>query len=157
MIQCQCHDLSTQLTKEKLLWERIQDRRLWPCFAIKFSLRCNTHKPSKVIWTLPRQTISFHIFKGCLSATTWLILKGNLTFVIAAIMWKSIMWGTFKWDEVFKNRPSKISGQQHLKNMKWYGLLRQTISLQIFKGCLPQIFLGPFFNILTQILVKTFA
>ena len=26
--------------------------------------------------------------------------------------------------------------------MKWYGLLRQTISLQIFKGCLPKFYLA---------------
>ena len=32
------------------------------------------------------------------------------------------------WVKVFKNGPSKI---------------RQTISLQVFKGCLPNILLGP--------------
>ena len=35
------------------------------------------------------------------------------------------------WDKVFKNGPSKICGRQPLKNLK-YGLLKQTISLQIF-------------------------
>ena len=35
-------------------------------------------------------------------------------------------------DKVFKNGPSKICGKQPLKNLKWYGLLRQTISLEIF-------------------------
>ena len=34
---------------------------------------------------------------------------------------------------VFKNGPSKICGRQPLKNLKWYGLSKQTISLQIFK------------------------
>ena len=29
-------------------------------------------------------------------------------------------------------------------------LLRQTISLQVFKGCLPQILLGSFLKALTQ-------
>ena len=38
--------------------------------------------------------------------------------------------------------------------MKWYGLLRQTISFQKFKGCLSQILLGPFFNTLTHMYVK---
>ena len=38
----------------------------------------------------------------------------------------------YKWDKVFKNGPSKISGRQSLKNLKGYGLLKQTTSLQIF-------------------------
>ena len=37
------------------------------------------------------------------------------------------------WDKVFKNGPSKICGKQPLKNLKGYGLLGQTISLQFFK------------------------
>ena len=37
-----------------------------------------------------------------------------------------------KWDKVFKGGPSKICGRQPLKNLKGYGLLKQTISLQIF-------------------------
>ena len=32
--------------------------------------------------------------------------------------------------------------------------LRQTLSLQIFKDCLPQITLGPFLNTLTQISLR---
>ena len=36
------------------------------------------------------------------------------------------------WDEVFKNGPSKICGRQPLNNLIGYGLLKQTISLQIF-------------------------
>ena len=36
------------------------------------------------------------------------------------------------WVKVFKNGPSKSCGRQLLKNLKWYGLLRQTISLQNF-------------------------
>ena len=34
--------------------------------------------------------------------------------------------------KVFKNGASKICGRQPLKNLKWYGLPKQTISLQIF-------------------------
>ena len=37
-----------------------------------------------------------------------------------------------KWDKVFKIGPSKICGKQPLKDLKGYGLLKQTISLQIF-------------------------
>ena len=55
-----------------------------------------------------------------------------------------------KWDKVFKNGPSKTCGRQPLKNLKEYGPLKQTIPLQIFKGCLPQISLGPFLNTLTR-------
>ena len=40
--------------------------------------------------------------------------------------------------KVFKNGASKVCG-------------RQTISLQTFKGCFPQILLGPFLNTLTHI------
>ena len=36
------------------------------------------------------------------------------------------------WVTVFKNGPSKICGRQPLKHFKWYGLPKQTISLQIF-------------------------
>ena len=54
------------------------------------------------------------------------------------------------WVRVFKNGPSKISGRHPLKNLKGYGLPQQTISLQIFKGRLPQILLGPFLNTLSH-------
>ena len=39
----------------------------------------------------------------------------------------------FKWGKIFKNGPSKTCGRQ------------------IFKGCLPQILLGPFLDTLSQI------
>ena len=48
-----------------------------------------------------------------------------------------------KWIKVFKNGPSKICGRQPLKNMKSY-------HYKFFKGCLPQILVGPFLNALTQ-------
>ena len=35
------------------------------------------------------------------------------------------------WDKVFKNEPSRICERQPLKNVKEYGLLKQTTSLQI--------------------------
>ena len=57
----------------------------------------------------------------------------------------------FNWVKIFKNGPSKIFGRQPLNNLKWYGLPKQTISLQIFKGCLPQVLLGLFLNTLTQL------
>ena len=51
------------------------------------------------------------------------------------------------WDKAFKSALSKICGRQPLKNVKGYGLLKQGYSLlKIFKGCLPQILLGPLLN-----------
>ena len=37
------------------------------------------------------------------------------------------------WDKLFKIGSSNICGRQPLKNLKGYGLLKQTISLQIFQ------------------------
>ena len=45
------------------------------------------------------------------------------------------------WVKVFKNVPSKICGRQQAVH----------ITSNFFKGCLPQILLGPFLNTLTQI------
>ena len=39
----------------------------------------------------------------------------------------------YRWDKVFKNRPSKIWGRQCLKNFKWDGLPKQTL-FQIMVG-----------------------
>ena len=38
-----------------------------------------------------------------------------------------------KWDKVFKDGPSKFCGRKPLKKFKGHGLLRHTISLQIFQ------------------------
>ena len=43
---------------------------------------------------------------------------------------KAVTW--HKWDKVFKNEPSKICSKRPLKNLKGYGLHKQTMSLQIF-------------------------
>ena len=52
-------------------------------------------------------------------------------------------------DKVFKNGLSKICGRQPIKYLKEYGLLKQTF--KFFKGCLPNILLGPFSNTLSNI------
>ena len=57
---------------------------------------------------------------------------------------------TYKWDNVFKNGPSKIRGRQPLKNLNWHGLLNRPYHFKFFKGCLPQILLDPFLNTLSQ-------
>ena len=45
-------------------------------------------------------------------------------------------------DKVFKNGSSKICGRQPLKDC-----LSRPYSFKFFKGCLPQVLLGPFLNI----------
>ena len=60
------------------------------------------------------------------------------------------------WDKVFKNGASEICGRQPLKNLKRYGLPKQTSRpylFTFFKGCLPQISLAPFLNTLPHIIV----
>ena len=56
-----------------------------------------------------------------------------------------------RWVNSFKNGPSKTCGRQHVKNLKLYGLPRQTISPQFFRACLLQILLGLFLNALSHI------
>ena len=47
--------------------------------------------------------------------------------------------------------PSKICGRQPLRNLKGYGLPKADYNpFKFFKGCLPQILLGPFLNTLSQ-------
>ena len=58
----------------------------------------------------------------------------------------------FIWVKEFKNGPSKICGRQPLKNLKY---LNRPYHFKCFKGCLPQILLGPFLNILTHIFSST--
>ena len=57
---------------------------------------------------------------------------------------KQISRKTVKWDNVLKDGPSKICGRQPLRNLKW--------KFKFFKGCLPQILLGPLLNILSQMI-----
>ena len=60
--------------------------------------------------------------------------------------------GTTKWGKVFKTGPSKICGRQPLRNLKWYGLLRQTISLQNFSRLSSTNFTWSIFEYLSQIM-----
>ena len=50
-----------------------------------------------------------------------------------------------------RNGQSKICQRQPLKTLKEYGLLKAAIILQVFRGSLPQILLGPFLNTLFHI------
>ena len=72
-------------------------------------------------------------------------IKTNLRLLVTYCEWYHFYSEIFLiWDKVFKNGPSKICGRQSLKNLKGYGLLK------FFKGCRPQILLGPFLNSLSH-------
>ena len=45
----------------------------------------------------------------------------------------------------------RVLERQLLKKLKGYGLFKQTIKLQISKGCLPQILLGSFMSTLSRL------
>ena len=48
---------------------------------------------------------------------------------------------------MFKNGPSKIYGRQPLKTLKGVSsAYSRPYSFKFFKGCLPQILVGPFFE-----------
>ena len=53
--------------------------------------------------------------------------------------------------KVFKNGPSKICGRQPFNNWSDMVCLSRAYHFKFCKGCLPQIFLGPFLNTLPQI------
>ena len=59
------------------------------------------------------------------------------------------------WNKAFKSGPAEICGRQPLKNLKWYGLLKQTILLtsNFLKGCLPENILSPLLNNLSHKLI----
>lgn len=57
-----------------------------------------------------------------------------------------------KWDNVLRNRPSKIYWSQSLKNLTWYSLFKQPYHIRFLKDVFRKILLGPFFNILSQII-----
>ena len=53
--------------------------------------------------------------------------------------------------EMGQDGPRNICGRKPLTSFKWYGLLRWTTSIQVFKGCLPQILLDPFMIVLNGV------
>ena len=75
-------------------------------------------------------------------------LGGKVTFFTAIVKFSLIVI----CGSIFRNRPSKICGRQHLKNLKGYGRFKQTIYItsDFFNGCLPQILLCPFLNSLSH-------
>ena len=69
-------------------------------------------------------------------------------------MW--IQWWESKWVKVFKNEPSKIFWRQPWKIWSDIVCLSRPYHFKFFKGCLPQILLGSFFNTLTQIIFQVY-
>ena len=73
---------------------------------------------------------------------TTLIPKANIFLYIDAISsWDySIRTYYHKWVKVLKNEPSKISGRQPSKNLKWYGL-PDHITLNVLKAVFHKFYL----------------
>ena len=57
------------------------------------------------------------------------------------------------WDKVFKNRQSKICGRQLLKIWRNMVCLSRPYPFKLFKGCFPQILLGPLFHTLSHVVL----
>ena len=58
------------------------------------------------------------------------------------------------WDKLFKDGQSKICGRQPLKNFEGvWSALGIPYPFKFFKGCLPQILLGPFLNPLPHLIM----
>ena len=88
---------------------------------------CDLHFESKILVHFQINILSQNV---CSQAIYWVSQK----------FWKKnglcdflLPFASYIWDNVFKNEPSKICGRQPLKNLKWYGLYKQTMSLQIFQ------------------------
>ena len=87
--------------------------------------------------------------------------KLSIYFADIAIPFFKIQKFLFCWFRCscFTTNGTKYSRMDQVKFVKdslskiWRGkiCIKQTIFLQIFKGCLPQILFGPFLNTLTQI------
>ena len=88
-------------------------------------------------WKIPLLAVPNSFFLWILSmsapsSTRLIMTESALLFTICKFI-KSCLNSSDKWVKLFKNRSSKTCARQSLKNLKWYGMLRQTISLQIFE------------------------
>ena len=63
--------------------------------------------------------------------TSWRGLKKNQKQSSIGVLQKAALKNflNFMWGKEFKNASSKIWGRQPLKNLRWYGIPRQTISI----------------------------
>ena len=83
-----------------------------------------------------------------LSSFVWLVLLLVLLYRCQCI---SVSIHTNMWVKEFKNWPGKICGRQPLKYLTCICLGRPYHFI-FFKGCLPQILLGPSLNTLSHVL-----
>ena len=87
-------------------------------------------------WKIPLPAYQTRFFMNFVysapSSTRLIMIESALLFTICKFI-KSCLNSSDKWVKLFKNRSSKTCARQSLKNLKWYGMLRQTISLQIFE------------------------
>ena len=83
------------------------------------------------------------------------IFNGKLHFLCNACFFQKYGGYTLSMQVIYEPKYSRIDQvnlwRTTFEKLERYGQLKQTISLQIFKGCLPQILLGLFFNTLTHI------
>ena len=88
---------------------------------------------------------------GLALITTWLrksnIQKASKHCVLDLLRVISI----FILVKVFKNGPTNICGRQSLKNRRDMVCLGRPYYFKFFKGCLPQILLGPFLHTLNHL------
>ena len=75
-------------------------------------------------------TISLYINEGNWHSFQKTIM--SLTYKKSAVLFLNKSFIPVESDKVSNNGPSKICGKQPLKKLNWYGLLRQSIPLQIF-------------------------
>ena len=104
-----------------------------------------------------RSELSLNTTKSCVSLTYFVSLVHMIDFLEKTceiryfsfpfatfffMVWKAVL--KYIWDKVFKSGLSKFRGKKN-------SLIKRTIFLQFFKGCLPQILLGPFLNALSYL------
>ena len=102
----------------------------WKFSGLPISVRNNFKKSGEIL-------LLFVIYKMLCDQFYWIQKECVSSFRICPI-----------WDKVFKNGPSKICGKQPLKNLN--SALSRPYPFKFFKGCLPQILFGPFFNTLSH-------
>ena len=120
-----------------------------------FAEKANTRQQPEEIWTQKGS----HSTNNCISENTWMVFpRKDLLIMLSIITMVKCMekkrqyitscdnncikykplhvfahlYASHKGDKVFKNGASKICGRGFLKIFKWYSLLKQSISFQIF-------------------------
>ena len=88
--------------------------------------------PQQQPWSLPLISNQLNLVK---QAYDYSESQKSYSFTVFCKVHSFVIWiisSKVIWDEVFKSGLSKICGRQPLKSLKGYGLLKQTLFLQIF-------------------------